>query len=306
MTHGVATVGIAGLGLIGGSLGLALRRSGFAERCLGWDLDAEVGQRAIELEVVAGTCDTLVDLAASVDLLIIATPTLSAEGVLNELLELARSGGPSPWITDVASVKGPLAKRALAAPAELAARFVPGHPIAGSELSGVSAADASLFAEHRAILTPLPCTDEQGLALVTRMWESTGAVVVCLSVEEHDAILAATSHLPHAVAFTLVNALAGSDSSSDIFRFAAGGFRDFTRIASSDPIMWRDIFVANSPALLEAIDAFTNQLGELRSAIESGDGPALELTFRAAKTARDDFASDLRARQRSKMAKGSG
>ena len=183
--------------------------------------------------------------------------------------------------------------------------FVPGHPIAGSERSGVTAADGDLFRAHRVILTPLEQTHADGVALVTSMWECAGAEVVELPVDEHDAVLAATSHLPHAVAFALVNALARSEHSSDIFRFAAGGFRDFTRIASSDPVMWRDVSIANAPALLEAIDSFAVQLGELRDAVAAGDAQALEQTFRAAKAARDDFANDLRARQRRNAGSGS-
>lgn len=306
MTTSVASVGIVGLGLIGSSLALALRDAGFAQRILGWDPGEGVLQQATDLNVVDTACGGLKELAGAVDLLVIATPTRVAESILGELLELAAGGGAAPWLTDVASVKGTLCRRAEQAPPAIAARFVPGHPIAGSERSGVAAADQTLFAAHRTILTPLPCTDLEGVVLIRAMWEAAGAEVVELPVDEHDAVLAATSHLPHAVAFALVNALAKSERSSDIFRFAAGGFRDFTRIASSDPVMWRDIFVANGPALLRAIDAFSAQLGELRGAVAQGDADALQESFQAAKTARDDFAAELLARQHRKASAESG
>ena len=301
----VGSVGIAGLGLIGCSVALALRDGGFAARFVGWDRDDHVVTQAREAGIIDAACDSLAALAEEVDLLVVATPTLAAEAVLAELLQLAQAGGAAPWITDVASVKGPLCRLAAAAPASVSGRFVPGHPIAGSERSGVTAADGNLFREHRVILTPLEHTLADGVALVSAMWSCAGAEVVELPVDEHDAVLAATSHLPHAVAFALVNALARSERSSDIFRFAAGGFRDFTRIASSDPVMWRDVSIANAPALLEAIDSFAQQLGELRDAVAAGDAHALEQTFRAAKRARDEFANDLRARQRRHTGSGS-
>ena len=294
MSSAPATVGVVGLGLIGASLALALREAGFAGRVLGLDQDPDTAARARSLGVIDDSVQSLSELAAAVDILVLATPTRAAEPLLRELLG---TDDPTalPWITDVASVKGPLCAVASEA-GSAGARFIPGHPIAGSERSGVSAADPKLFAAHRVILTPGPDTDATGLSTVRAMWESAGASVEELGIEEHDAVLAATSHLPHAVAFALVNALAGSDRSADIFRFAAGGFRDFTRIASSDPIMWRDISVANAPALLNAIDDFSAELARLRAAVEQRDAPAIEATFRAAKRARDQFASDLEAR----------
>lgn len=288
-------LGIVGLGLIGGSLALAARGAGFARTVIAWDSDRQVLQRGLDFGVVDEVEDSLDALAQRVDLLVLATPTRASERLLEHLL--AMPGDAHPWVTDVASVKGTLAAIAEAAPGA-AARFVPGHPIAGSERSGVEAADRHLFEHHRVILTPLPFTDPEGVALVTALWESCGAAVVALDVEEHDAVLAATSHLPHVLAFTLVNALASSERSSDIFRFAAGGFRDFTRIASSDPVMWRDVALANAPALLAAIDEFGTQLQALRDAIEQRDAGALHRTFVDAKSARDEFARELHARRR--------
>jgi 3-phosphoshikimate 1-carboxyvinyltransferase len=304
VTQSVATVGIVGLGLIGGSLALALREAGFAGTFIGWDRDEAVARRGEDFGVIDEAAASLEDLATRADLVIIATPTRAAEAILRELLTLTGAMASPPWLTDVASVKGPLCEIAAAA-GDAARRYVPGHPIAGSERSGVGAADAALFREHRVILTPIVGTDAEAVAVVTAMWEAAGASVVQLPVAEHDAVLAATSHLPHALAYALVHTLARSERSSDIFRFAAGGFRDFTRIASSDPVMWRDIALANAPALLAAIDEFAAELAALREAVARGDGDALEDTFRAANAARDEFAQDLRARQRRRPAERS-
>jgi len=174
-----------------------------------------------------------------------------------------------------------------------------GHPIAGSERSGVAAAQTGLFRGHLTILTPADTTAPGALTVVRTLWEAAGASVVCMAVGVHDRVLAATSHLPHVLAYCLVDTLARSPHSDDIFRFAAGGFRDFTRIASSDPIMWRDVALANRTALLEAVDDFARQLSTLRAAIDAGDGEALLHTFTAAKTARDGFAALLATRGQS-------
>uniref|UniRef100_UPI00356AA65D prephenate dehydrogenase/arogenate dehydrogenase family protein n=1 Tax=Litorivivens sp. TaxID=2020868 RepID=UPI00356AA65D len=167
-------------------------------------------------------------------------------------------------------------------------QFVPGHPIAGSEQSGVEASTADLYVDHRVILTPLATTRPDALDTIRAMWEVTGAEVVDMDVAEHDVVLAATSHLPHVLAYGLVDALAQSGSAQAIFRFAAGGFRDFTRIASSDPVMWHDIVRANRSAVLDSLDTFTEHLAEMRQAIESDDSDAILATFERAKKARDE------------------
>ena len=174
--------------------------------------------------------------------------------------------------------------------------FRSNHPVLFEQRSGVDAANAALFEKHRVILTPVAGNEPSAVELVRAMWASTGAEVVEMTVAEHDRVLAATSHLPHVLAYALVDALASSDASDDIFRFAAGGFRDFTRIASSDPVMWRDIAIANRPALLQSIDLFSAHLEELRAAIEAGEGDTLLQTFSRAKAARDEFAALLAAR----------
>lgn len=280
-------VAILGLGMIGGSLALALRASGFASRVLGYDRNPDALAAGLATGVIDSACEDL-DALLAADVVVLAVPNVAAADVLEELLARTAHGHAGPVLTDVASVKGNLA--AVAARGGPAPRFVPGHPIAGSERSGVAAANGALFQHHRVILTPLPAQDEDALALVRRLWESAGAEVVCMAVAEHDAVLAATSHLPHVLAYCLVDDLAASPRREDLFRFAAGGFRDFTRIASSDPVMWRDVALANRDALLEAVDEFSARLAALREAIADGDGARLEATFSAAKAARDAFA----------------
>jgi len=166
---------------------------------------------------------------------------------------------------------------------------VPGHPIAGTEKSGVAASFAELYRKRRVILTPLSHTDPAALETVRTMWQATGAEVVDMEVQHHDEVLASTSHLPHVLAYTLVDTLARMEEHTEIFRYAAGGFRDFTRIASSDPQMWHDICLANREAILTAMDRYQADFVRLRSAIAQGDGETIMATFRRAKQARDEF-----------------
>ncbi len=291
------TVVILGLGLIGGSLARALRRSGFSRRFVGYGHRETSLRRGVELGVIDDFTLDLEQAVGQADILVVCTPTLIAADMLRDILpRLGAVGGPV--ITDVASVKGSLRDAAIGAMGAMPPRLVLAHPIAGSERSGVEASDADLFIDHRVIVTPVEGNDPVALDLVRAMWASTGAEVVDMAVDEHDAVLAATSHLPHVLAYALVDALAQSAASADIFRFAAGGFRDFTRIASSDPAMWRDIAIANGPALLDSIDLFSEHLGRLRQAIVEGDARSLFATFTRAKQARDDFAATLAERGR--------
>ncbi len=285
---------VLGLGLIGGSLARALRENGFCEHIIGCGHRAPSLERALELGVID---EYTLDVDAAfrrADIFVICTPTLTASSVLERLLPQMDAAGPV--VTDVASVKGSLRDTALRVAGHMPPHLVLAHPIAGSEQSGVEASRVDLFVKHRVIVTPVEGNDAAAVALVRRMWESTGAEVIDMAVDTHDAVLAATSHLPHLLAYTLVDALAGSADREEIFRCAAGGFRDFTRIASSDPIMWRDIALANRDALLEAMDDFSEHLGRLRSAVAAGDGDAMQETFTRAKQARDAFAGILAER----------
>ncbi len=294
------TVVILGLGLIGGSLARALRRSGFSKHFVGWGHREASLRRGVELGVID---DFTLDLDTAIeraDILVLCTPTLIAADMLADILPRLQPGKRGPVITDVASVKGNLRDAAVNAAGAMPPQLVLAHPIAGSERSGVEASSADLFINHRVILTPEQGNDPQAVELVRAMWASTGAEVVDMAVAEHDAVLAATSHLPHVLAYALVDALAQSPASNDIFRFAAGGFRDFTRIASSDPAMWRDIAIANKSALLDSIDLFSAHLGQLRQAVQDEDGDELFGTFTRAKRARDEFAAILAGRSQPK------
>ena len=285
-------VTVLGLGLIGGSLARALKKRGAVGEVVGWGHREASLQQGVELGVIDRFSLDLGEAIRDADIVVIATPTLIAEDLLQKLADV----GCKALMTDVASVKGCLFRAAQRIFGEAPANLVLGHPIAGSEKSGVTAAKADLFVNHKVIITPTETTSPEAAEKIRRMWEVTGAEVVAMSVEQHDAILASTSHLPHVLAYTLVDALASSDASDDIFRCAAGGFRDFTRIASSDPVMWRDIAIANRTALLASIDAFGEHLSRLRAAVRDEDATALLDIFTRAKRARDEFAARLARR----------
>ncbi len=292
-TSSVDTLLVIGLGLIGGSLCASAKQTGAARviRACGYR-DVSL-KRGLELGIIDEYTTDVNDALDGADMVVIATPTLTANDMLAQVLPRI---AVDAVVTDVASVKGSLVREAQRLMGRMPANFVPGHPIAGSEQSGVSAARADLFVNHRVILTPVEETAADAVSRVAAMWSSTGAEVLTMSVEDHDAVLANTSHLPHVLAYALVDALAKSDQGEQIFRFAAGGFRDFTRIASSDPVMWRDIALANREQLLIALDSFSSHLDLLREAIESGDSTSLQQIFEHAKESRDQFAQDLAAR----------
>lgn len=293
------TVAILGLGLIGGSLARALRGSGFSERFIAYGHREPSLRRGVELGVIDDFSLDLDEVIAQADIIVVCTPTLVASRMLEEILPRLAGRADAPVVTDVASVKGNLLATAQRITGgSMPPRLVLGHPIAGSERSGVDASDAQLFVDHRVILTPVQGNDAEAVELIRAMWDSTGAEVVDMTVAQHDAVLAATSHLPHVLAYALVDALAQSDASDEIFRFAAGGFRDFTRIASSDPVMWRDIAIANKAALLGAMDTFSEHLARMRQAVEAGDADQLHETFTRAKEARDAFATILAQRSK--------
>lgn len=302
MAERVETVAILGLGLIGGSLARALRENGFCRRVIGYGHREPSLRRGLELGVIDDFTLDLDEAIGRADILVICTPTLVAAEVLASILPRLQGMARAPVVTDAASVKGNLYQAAKdACGGSFPPGFVLGHPIAGSERSGVEASTANLYENHRVILTPVAENDGEAVALVRDMWLATGAEVVSMDVAQHDAVLAATSHLPHVLAYALVDALAQSDASEEIFRCAAGGFRDFTRIASSDPVMWRDIAIANREALLAAIDLFSEHLGQLREAVAAEDSQGMHQTFTRAKAARDEFAAILAERGQGKQ-----
>ncbi|QEY13034.1 prephenate dehydrogenase/arogenate dehydrogenase family protein [Cellvibrio sp. KY-YJ-3] len=288
---------VVGIGLIGGSLAAGLKQRGACTEVIGIARKADTCSQAVACGVVDRAYMSLGDIAGELgagDIIFISVPTLSVTTVLQEIKEFI---SPEVTITDGASVKGSVQRAAEQVFGVLPSQFVLGHPIAGSEKSGVTAANPNLYENHRVILTPFANTNAQDLALVSAMWQAVGAEVLTMSVEEHDEVLGATSHLPHVIAYSLVDTLAQDIHNPNIFRYAAGGFRDFTRIASSDPVMWHDIMRANKTAILQSMDLFIDNLSRLRSSIEHEDSDYLLKVFSRAKEARDEFTLMLAQRQ---------
>jgi len=277
---------IIGVGLIGGSLARALRAAGACREVVGAGRNVANLQTAIDLGVIDRYDTDLAQAVSGADMVVVCVPLGAMEAVFNAIRgRLAAQA----VLTDAGSAKGSViaaAKRALGGVPEF---FVPGHPIAGTEQSGVGASLPGLYKDRRVILTPLPDTRSEATARVRAMWESTGAQVVSMDPAHHDAVLAATSHLPHLLAYSLVDTLARLDEHNEVFDYAAGGFRDFTRIASSDPVMWRDICLANGDAILLMVERFVEDLQGLSEAIRNHDGQQLLEVFTAAKAARDCF-----------------
>ncbi|WP_346836740.1 bifunctional prephenate dehydrogenase/3-phosphoshikimate 1-carboxyvinyltransferase [Microbulbifer sp. SAOS-129_SWC] len=284
---------VVGIGLIGGSLALALKAAGACREVIGVARRARTCEQAVELGIADRAVTDLGEILPQLepgDVVFVAVPTLAVESVFADLQRGLPAG---VTVTDGASVKGSVVAAAEKVWGRVPEFLVPGHPIAGSEQSGVTAARDDLYIAHRIILTPLADTAAEHLARVEAMWRAVGGEVLNMPVDEHDEVLAATSHLPHVIAYGLVDTLAHDAENENIFRYAAGGFRDFTRIASSDPVMWRDIMLANREAILKAIDLYTANLASLRAAVAAGDSEHLMGVFTRAKAARDHFTKML-------------
>lgn len=275
---------IIGVGLIGGSLARAVRQAGGCVEVIGCGRDVAHLKKAVSLGVI-DRYETDVGLAVKgADMIVVAVPLGAMATVFKKILPHLSSDAT---ITDVGSAKASVVNDARAVLGDRFSSFVPGHPIAGTEKSGVEASFAELFINHCVILTPLAETSPAALQRARALWKYAGADVVEMEPHHHDEVLAATSHLPHVLAYALVDTLARMDAKEEIFRFAAGGFRDFTRIASSDPVMWSDICLANKDALLKMIGEFDGQLKTLAEAIRKNDGNALVQIFFRAKQVRD-------------------
>jgi prephenate dehydrogenase len=274
---------IVGIGLIGGSLARALRAAGYAHEIVGYGRSLGNLQQAVELGVIDRAEVSLTDAVRHVDMVVLAVPV----GCMAEILgEVGPALADRAVVTDVGSVKGSVIEAARKALGKRFTHFVPGHPLAGTEQSGVAASQADLFQGRRVILSPEPETDATATASVHAMWEAAGAEVATLSAVDHDRILAVSSHLPHMLAYCLMDMVVRHDDHRAILECAASGFRDTTRVAGSDPVMWRDICLANRDALLAALRQYHDDLGALAAAIEKGDGKWLCETFTRAKHTR--------------------
>lgn len=267
---------IIGVGLIGGSLARVLREEGEVGEIVGIGRGAGNLQRAVELGVIDRYEHDLKRGVEGADLVFLATPVCTIAAIVAEIAPALMAGAV---VTDGGSVKEELTL-ACEKLMPKGCCFVGGHPIAGTENSGVEASFASLYRGRRCIITPTAATDPAALAKVERMWRIAGSEVVVMDTTKHDKVVGAISHLPHMVAYSLVNAVGDYDGCDEnILKYSAGGFRDFTRIASSDPVMWRDIALQNKNALLEMMDFFSLRYAELRSLVVNGDAEGLESFF---------------------------
>jgi len=281
---------VIGLGLIGGSLAKALKGGHYCRTVYGYDRDQDEVAKAVRLQVIDEPVAELEAAVRQADVIVLAVPVKVMETVLEQIAPWVRDDA---LITDVGSTKANLVEAARRIFGTLPATFVPGHPIAGSEKSGVEAVDSSLFERHKVILTPAAEPSPIATRSIARMWQGTGAEVLQMDVERHDEVLAATSHLPHLLAFSLVDTLAKDEENRDIFRYAAGGFRDFTRIAASDPTMWHDVSIANRDAILSQLDRYVEGLATLRQAIAESESKTMLGIFTRAKAAREHFSRIL-------------
>jgi prephenate dehydrogenase len=280
----IPKLAVIGVGLIGGSLALALKQAGVVGEVTGIGRGLPNLEKALELGIVDRiTQDPLVGVADA-DLVFMATPVTTLGPMAATILPALK---PGAVLTDGGSVKGAVIA-AIEPLVPEGVHFVPGHPIAGTENSGAEAAFPTLYQGRRCILTPTASLAPEALEMVRRMWMLAGSEVVIMEVEKHDRILAAISHLPHMVAYALVNAVGSYDRfEENILEYSAGGFRDFTRIASSDPTMWRDIALTNQDALLEMVELFEKYLAELKDDIRRGEGARLFEFFQRSKQLRD-------------------
>ncbi len=278
---------ICGVGLIGGSFALALRRAGAVEHIIGIGRSAATMARALELGVIDEIATDWAVALDGADFVLLAAPVGQMQHIMDAM---APHLGPNTVVTDAGSTKRDVIEAAYNALDVHLARVVPAHPIAGAEKSGVEAAFANLYDGRRVVITPLPENAPEAVERVRAVWRACGATVVDMAPQDHDRVFAAVSHLPHLLAFGLVHDLAGRANAELLFSHAASGFRDFTRIAASHPEMWRDICVANRQALLAELDQYLAELAYLRALLLAGDGERLEHVFNEARQARNAWA----------------
>jgi prephenate dehydrogenase len=280
---------VVGVGLIGGSFALALKEAGAVGRVIGVGRGAQNIRRALELKIIdaAGALDAAT--LGDADLVLLAVPVGQMRSVMRAIAPLL---GANTVVTDAASTKQDVVELARHELKGSLSRFVPGHPIAGTEKSGAEAAFAQLYLGRKVVLTPLAKSEAGAVALVRSAWEQCGARVFEMRPQEHDAVLATVSHLPHVLAYALVDQVARHKNAKQLFSYAAGGFRDFTRIASSHPEMWRDICLANREAVLAELKRYGKGLDKLRSVLKRGDAKALDKLFSGAREARERWLKD--------------
>ena len=276
---------IIGTGLIGGSLALALKKASYCHHIVGAGRNESHLIKAHQLGVIDSYDVDYASAVANADVVVVAVPLCSMREVFEKIKPHLSD---NTLLTDAGSAKSGVINTAREV-FDRIEKFIPGHPIAGIEQSGVEAAFDSLYQDRRVILTPVDENKQCDIDVIKLMWQAAGAEVDFMDASHHDLILAGTSHLPHILAYALVDCLNNVEDVDEIFRFAAGGFRDFTRIASSDPVMWRDICLQNGGAILSMMDKYQQEISILKQAIESEDSASLLEIFSRAKTARDKF-----------------
>jgi prephenate dehydrogenase len=274
---------IIGAGLIGGSFALALKQAGMARHIVGLGRSPEAMARALELGIIDEIATNPEEAMRGAELVLIAAPVAQTTAIMASLLPHLET---HTIVTDAGSTKSDVVAAARAVFGTRIGQFVPGHPIAGSETNGPDAATATLYRGKKTVLTPLPENSDADVEKVAAAWRACGAAIHRLTAQEHDKVFAAVSHLPHLLAFALVDDIAARPHASLLFQYAASGFRDFTRIAGSSPEMWRDIGLANRDALLEELDAYLAQLANMRAMLAASDGAALESVYANAQRAR--------------------
>jgi prephenate dehydrogenase len=279
-----ARVAVIGVGLIGGSFSLALKEKKLCGHVAGAGRSAANMKLALERGIVDSIAADAAAAVNGADLILVSTPVLQIEEVFHSI---SRNLKLSAIVTDAGSTKRGVVAAARAALGARIAQFVPAHPIAGAEHSGAAAASAELFRGRRLVLTPLAENSGPDVETLAGLWTALGARVSRMAPEEHDQVFAAVSHLPHLLAYALVSDVGTRPNSAQLFGYAAGGFRDFTRIASSHPEMWRDICIANSDELLKEISHFSGELEKMKKLLETKDAASLEKLFAEARAARE-------------------
>jgi prephenate dehydrogenase len=279
-------VAILGVGLIGGSFALALKEARACAHVVGAGRNLANLKLALERGVIDSIAPDAVAAAHGADLVLLAAPVAQFPKLFRDITSVL---GPKALVTDAGSTKRDVVAAARAAMGRKVSQFVPSHPLAGAEKSGAGAASAELFRGKRVVLTPLPENTESTIKKIDALWTVCGALTAHMKPDQHDTVLAAVSHLPHVLAYALVHELALRENPEQLFEFASSGFRDFTRIASAQPEMWRDICIANRDRLLVELQHYVEELGSIRKLLEHADAAGLERLFAEAREARDKW-----------------
>jgi prephenate dehydrogenase len=293
--QGFKRVAIFGVGLIGGSFALALKKAGMVRHVIGVGRSATSLHRAVKLGIIDEIAMSIESAVSEADLILIAAPVAQTAHILSSIVPYLK---PGTIVTDAGSTKSDVVASARSVMGEKLAQFVPAHPIAGRELNGPDAALVDLYVGKKTVITRLPENSDADVATVAHAWQSCGAAIHYLTPAEHDTVFASVSHLPHLLAYALVDDIARKPHADRLFQYAASGFRDFTRIAGSSPEMWRDITLANRIAILQELDSYTAQLAKLRTHLTSSDAISIEAIYTNAQSARHNWINAIESAEK--------